>query len=95
MKPKEFQGKGNQRAFKSWWPLQMTWEKDSSLANYGYWTDYNETWYQTRLKQLTTDDHIEPLTETVWKDRLRGSSKRGKLVRANYLKFASKEVPVR
>ena len=95
MKLKAFQGKGNQKAFKSWWPLQTTWEKDSSLANYGYWTDYNEVWYQTRLKQLLTNDHVEPLTETVWKGRLRGSFKKGKPFRTNYLKFASKEVPVR
>ena len=47
-----------------------------------------------RLKQLTENDHIEPLTETVWKDHLRGSFKKGKLFRTNYLKFASKEVPV-
>jgi hypothetical protein len=92
IKPKEFQGKGDQKSFKSWWPLHTTWEKASSLANYGYWTDYNESWYQTRLKELTMNDHVEPLTETVWKDRLRGSSKKGKPIRANYLKLASKEV---
>lgn len=63
-----------------------------SLANYGHWTDYNETWYQTRLKQLMEDDHVEPLIETVWKDRLCGSSKKIKVIRTNYVKFASKEV---
>jgi len=94
MKPKKFQGKDDQKSFKSWWPLYMTWEKASSLADYGHWTDYNETWYQMRLKQLMMNDHIEPLTETVWKDRLHGSSKKGKPIRANYLKFASKEVNV-
>jgi len=52
MKPKKFQGKGDQKSFKSWWPLHMTWEKASSLANYGHWMDYNETWYQMQLKQL-------------------------------------------
>ena len=41
-----FEGKGNQKALKLWWPLQTTWEKETTLANYGHWTDYNEIWYQ-------------------------------------------------
>src|SRR4051812_4145930 len=38
-----FEGKGDQTALKSWWPLQTTWEKETTLANHGYWTEYNET----------------------------------------------------
>jgi len=43
--------------------LQRTWEKDNALANYGYWTEFNEGWYQKRMKQL---NFINIISEFGW-----------------------------
>jgi hypothetical protein len=88
------EGKGDQTALKSWWPLQTTWEKEAALANHGYWTDYNETWYQRRLRELREGGSVQPLTESEWKSRLRGNlpKAKAKSIRDNNLKFASKLV---
>jgi hypothetical protein len=69
--------------------LQRTWEKDNALANYGYWTDYNEGWYQKRLKQLQENENPQPLGEARWKDNLRGIVARAKPIRDANLKFVS------
>lgn len=87
-----FKGYGDQIALKSWWPLQRTWEKDNALANYGYWTEYNEGWYQKRMKQLKEDEHPQPLGEARWKDHLRGIMSRAKFIKDGNLKFASEAV---
>ena len=81
-------------ALKSWWPLQATWEKETTLDNHGYWTDYNETWYQRRLSELREGVNVQPLTESEWRSRLRGNLPKGKAksLRENNLKFASEVV---
>ena len=87
-----FEGKGDQKALKSWWPLQSTWEKETALVNYGHWTDYNETWYQRRLRELREGRNVQPLAESEWRSRLRGNLKKAKSIRDNNLKFASEAV---
>jgi hypothetical protein len=87
-----FEGKGDQKALKSWWPLQSTWEKETTLANHGYWTDYNEIWYQRRSRELREGRDVQPLTESEWKSRLRGNLKMARRIRDNNLKFASEVV---
>ena len=44
------EGNGHQTFQKSWWLLTTTWEKKNTLANYGYWTEYNEVWYQSNSR---------------------------------------------
>jgi len=72
--------------------LQTTWNKQSSLANHGYWTNYNETWYQQQLSQLKEEKDIEPLMESEWKSWLYGNLPKTKVksIWDNNLKFASK-----
>ena len=89
-----FEGKGDQKALKSWWPLQTTWEKETTLANYGHWTDYNEIWYQRRLRELREGSNVQPLAESEWRSRLRGNMPKAKTnsIRDNNLKFAAEVV---
>ena len=60
---------GTQIALKSWWPLLSTW--DDCGRNLGYWTEWNEVWFQKHLRGIL-DGTTQPLAASKWRDRLTG-----------------------
>jgi hypothetical protein len=57
-----------QISIKSWWPLPEIFEKAEDL---GYWSSFNETWYQKRLDLIRKGKAV-PLSKRAWREELRG-----------------------
>lgn len=64
----------------------MLWE--TALVNSGHWTEGNEVWYERRLKELREGVNPRPFTESEWRSKLRGNSKKAKPIRENNQKFS-------
>jgi len=57
----------------SWWPLPSQWNKASNGYNAGFWTDWNEVWYQKHLASILNGT-AKPKSPNNWRDDLKGSS---------------------
>jgi hypothetical protein len=75
-----------QVAKKSWYPLPATW--DAAGCNWGYWTDWNEVWYQKHIKSIQ-DGKFEPLPANKWFDKLK-IWRLSKVLVENYEKLSQK-----
>jgi hypothetical protein len=71
-------GEGNQTALKSWFPLSLAY--DSCGENYGRWTFWNETEYDTRVRDIQNGG--QPLPFSHWRTKLRGMKKSRQLKKA-------------
>jgi hypothetical protein len=86
-----FAGKGTQTANSSWWPTPTHWENEKACGfNLGHWTQWDEHWYLTRLKDIAMGQKEGvPLSGNVWRSKLRGASG-GRLLNKNILDSCDK-----
>jgi len=71
-----YTGHGNEQvSTKSWWPLPEVFEKGEDL---GYWSCFNETWYQERVEEIMSH-RGKPLSKAEWRERVRGRTEVRKL----------------
>lgn len=69
-------GNGTQMADVSWWPTLIHWDNHNANGfNWGHWTEWDEVWYQQRVKDILSGNKKEgvPLTQTLWRSRLKGA----------------------
>jgi hypothetical protein len=64
-------GQASQIAYKSWWPLQSTWNDVSTGNNWGRWTEWNEDWYQERHAVIQAGT-AEPHNASKWRSLCKG-----------------------
>jgi hypothetical protein len=69
-------GNGEQQALVSWWPLPGQWDNIKSNGhNWGYWTEWDESWYCRRLKEIHQGDKFGvPFAANVWRSKLKGAT---------------------
>jgi hypothetical protein len=58
----------------SWWPMPNQWENEKACGlNWGHWTQWDEQWYLTRLKEIAKGlKEGVPFPANVWRGKLRG-----------------------
>jgi hypothetical protein len=68
-------GSGSQVADVSWWPTPLHWDNHNANGfNWGHWTEWNEVWYQQRVKDiLSGEKNGVPFTQSTWRSKLKGS----------------------
>jgi hypothetical protein len=68
-------GNGSQMADVSWWPTPTHWDnRNANGFNWGHWTEWNEAWYQQRVKAILSGDKAGvPLTQSNWRSKLKGA----------------------
>ncbi|KAF8815862.1 hypothetical protein BYT27DRAFT_7078749 [Phlegmacium glaucopus] len=70
-----YTGNGSQMADVSWWPTPVHWDNPNANAlNWGHWTEWDEVWYQQRVKDILTGQKTGvPITQCNWRSKLKGS----------------------
>jgi hypothetical protein len=71
-----YTGNGSQQALVSWWPLPVQWNNTKSNGyNWGYWTQWDESWYCQRLKDIQGGHRLGvPFAANIWRTKLKGAS---------------------
>ncbi|KAF8817375.1 hypothetical protein BYT27DRAFT_7198902 [Phlegmacium glaucopus] len=70
-----YTGNGSQMADVSWWPTPIHWDNPNANAlNWGHWTEWDEVWYQQRVKDILTGQKTGiPIMQRNWRSKLKGS----------------------
>jgi hypothetical protein len=68
-------GNGSQMADVSWWPIPTHWDNHNANGfNWGHWTEWDEIWYQQRVKDILSGDKAGvPFTQSTWRSKLKGA----------------------
>ena len=68
-------GNGSQMSEVSWWPTPTHWNNHNSNGfNWGHWTEWDEVWYQQRVKDILSGHKAGvPLTQSTWRSKLKGA----------------------
>ena len=69
-------GNGSQMADVSWWPTPTHWNNHNANGfNWGHWTEWDEAWYQQRLKDILSGHKTGvPFTQGTWRSKLKGAN---------------------
>jgi len=70
-----YTGSGSQMSEVSWWPTPTHWNNHNANGfNWGHWTEWDEVWYQQRIKDILSGDKAGvPISQSKWRSKLKGA----------------------